>query len=185
MERYKYPVVVVGNESVGKTSIVMRFCRNVFKERYLPTLCSDFYRKRWVVDEKSIEFQIWDIGGQDQYKMDKETYLKRAYVVIVVFAVDDPVSFMDVGRWVDDAKRIGNNPFIIMVANKIDLRGEEDGCVDLDQFHAEITRLRANGGIESSAKTGTNVAELFDMVARACDGKDSFSLPSFFEATRA
>lgn len=189
MEKFKVPVVVIGSESVGKTSIIMRFCNNVFEQAYVPTLGSDYFTKPYIFGEKSIEFHVWDIGGQEQYKHDKEYYLRRAYVVIIVFAVDDPVSYMSLTDWVDDARTLcKNDPAIVLVANKIDLRDEQQGqdgglhgdeCITSDQFCKETASLGCDGAIEASAKNGTGIAEIFEVAARLSDGRGNYEPPRF------
>ncbi len=173
VERFKIPVVVIGDERVGKTSIVMRYCKDAFEDVYLPTLCSDMYLKD-VVDAangKVITLQVWDIGGQEQYKVDKEHYLKKARVIIVVFAVDDVMTFMNLESWVHDARRIaGRDVPVILVGNKTDLRGTIPSCITSDQIAGESRRCQCHASIETSAKLATNVGALFDAVISACNG---------------
>jgi small GTP-binding protein len=180
VQKCRYPIVVIGTESVGKTSIIMRYCKNVFSDVYLPTMCSDLYTKMIINNGLDIDLQIHDIGGQDQYKVDKELYLKRAYAIIIVFSVVDIASFDALERLVDDARKYGNNsPEIIIVANKIDLRRENSAAITASQIENEMRFLDCDASIETSAKNGTNIRDLFSMVVDFCAGRDSFTLPPF------
>lgn len=185
MQRNKYPFVVIGAESVGKTSIIMKYCNNVFRDVYLPTMCSELYTKTITDNERHIdvELQIHDIGGQDQYKMDKEMYIKQAYAVIIVFSVVDIVSFDALESLVNDVHEFGNgNPVIMIVANKIDLRDDHHDhhdAITTDQLENEARYLAADIYLETSAKEGWNINEIFSMAIEECIGRESFSVPRF------
>ena len=60
-------VIVVGNEQVGKTSMITRFAKGVFTDSYKKTLAVDFLEKRMVVSNEEITFLLWDTAGQEEY----------------------------------------------------------------------------------------------------------------------
>jgi small GTP-binding protein len=180
IQKVKYPVVVIGSEMVGKTSIINRYCNNIFEGTYFATLFSDLHIKRLVRNESDIELHVWDIGGQDQYKVDRKIYLPRAYVVIVVFAVDDIMSFASLGDWMAEIKKYcKENPKLILVANKIDLRAGKPGCVETGQIENEARAAGFDAMIETSAKEGTNVTAVFDLVVEMCKNRPSFTPPAY------
>jgi small GTP-binding protein len=182
--KIKYPAVVIGNERVGKTSIITRYCKNVFQDMYYPTLFSDLHIKRLVRWGSDIELDIWDIGGQEQYKIDREKYLPRAYVVIVTFAVDDVLSYMSLGNWMEEIKKYcQRDAKTILVANKIDLRRSDPACISSIQIENEAREHGFDAIIETSALDGTNIVALFDAVVDLCKGRESRVMPTFV-ATR-
>ena len=178
--KVKYPVVVIGSERVGKTSIISRYCKNVFETTYFATLFSDLHIKRFVRDNVDVELDIWDIGGQEQYKVDRKIYLPRAYVVIIVFAVDDVLSFMSLNEWMREIKEFCKaDPKIILVANKIDLRDTDPNCIVAEQIEHEARSVGFDAVIETSALAGTNITSLFDLVAGMCKDRPTFVPPAF------
>jgi len=178
--KVKYPVVVIGSERVGKTSIINRYCKNVFEETYFATLFSDLHIKRLVRNDIDVTLDIWDIGGQEQYKIDRKIYLPRAYVVIVVFAVDDVLSFMSLNEWMKEIKEFCKaRPRMILVANKIDLRCTDPNCIVTGQIENEASNIGFDTVIETSALSGMNVAGLFDIVVEMCKDRPTFVQPSF------
>jgi predicted GTPase len=110
--------------------------------------------------------------------------LERAHVVIVVFDVSDVISFMSLGEWMDDIKKIGRSrPSTIVVANKIDLRSSIEHCITGDQFESEAGSIGFDRWIEASAKTGEHVASIFDATIDLCSGKPAY-VPAGFAPSR-
>ena len=180
IQKVKYPVVVIGSEMVGKTSIINRYCKNVFEDTYFATLFSDLHIKRLVRNGSDMELHVWDIGGQDQYKVDRKIYLPRAYVVIVVFAVNDILSFTSLEDWMAEVKKYcKENPKLILVANKTDLRCNNPNCVATAQIENEARIAGFDAVIETSAKEGTNVTAVFDLVVEMCKDRPSFTPPVY------
>lgn len=56
--------LVVGDSGVGKTSILMRYCEDVFHTDLLSTVGVDFKIKRTKVDGREVCLNIWDTAGQ-------------------------------------------------------------------------------------------------------------------------
>ena len=180
MDKFIIPVVIIGSQSVGKTSIALRFCKNVFDEKYTATLGSDFFTKDSVVDGRLITFHVWDIGGQKQYDRERQNYLRFPYIVIVVFSIDDVASFVELDNWIDDVRSIAkNNPAIILVANKIDLRVAKTGCITSEQLRSRAEELNCDYAIETSAKDGTGIIEIFETAGRAAANRTSFEMQPF------
>ena len=60
----QYKVVVLGNGTVGKTSVIMRFCEDYFARSYKQTIGVDFFVKRLEMPgDVTVALQVWDIGG--------------------------------------------------------------------------------------------------------------------------
>ena len=71
---FKY--VIVGNSSVGKSCLLLRFADDQFSENYMTTIGVDFRFKTLAVDQKSIKLQIWDTAGQERFRTITNTYYK-------------------------------------------------------------------------------------------------------------
>lgn len=86
-ESLQYKVVVLGNGTVGKTSLIMRFCEDHFGRSYKQTIGVDFFVKRLELPNNlNVALQIWDIGGQSVFSKMISTYIFEANAV--VFAYD-------------------------------------------------------------------------------------------------
>ena len=60
-------IVVIGDEGVGKTSLILRYVKNRFTEDYKPTLGADFAIKEFKLNGTNIKIYLWDIGGTKRY----------------------------------------------------------------------------------------------------------------------
>lgn len=118
----KYKIVFLGDQSVGKTSLILRFTQDTFDGNYQATIGIDFLSKTMYVDDKMVRLQLWDTAGQERFRSLIPSYIKDSSVAVVVYDITNKPSFTNVTKWIDDAKSIrGNDLMIIMVANKIDM----------------------------------------------------------------
>ena len=117
-----FKVVFIGDSAVGKTSIVMRFYRNVFHEESDSTVGSNYVTKTILVDNKEITMNIWDTAGQERFRAIVPMYTRGSHAAVVVFNIHDEDSFRNLDKWIDLINR--NESFnckIYIAANKIDL----------------------------------------------------------------
>ncbi|MEM3585792.1 MAG: Rab family GTPase [Candidatus Jordarchaeaceae archaeon] len=167
-EEYMHKIVLVGDENVGKTSIIIRYTEKRFVESYRPTLGVDFAVK--VVElkgndnkKKSIKLACWDLGGQEQYRTLRRFYLSGARGCIIVFDVTNPTSFEHVVNWHDDVVKICGNVPCFLVGNKIDLKNERRVSRSVG---SELASKLGLSFFETSAKTGESVDDLFEIMAK-------------------
>ncbi|KAB1255390.1 Ras-related protein Rab-36 [Camelus dromedarius] len=168
-------VVVVGDLYVGKTSLIRRFCRNVFDRNYKATIGVDFEIERFEVAGIPYSLQIWDTAGQEKFKCIASAYYRGAQVIITTFDLTD-LQTLDhtrqvwdswpLGQWLEDALQ-ENEPgtcFLFLVGTKKDLLSGA-AC---EQAEVEAVRLANEMEAEYwsvSAKTGENVKAFFSRVA--------------------
>ena len=75
-EHFQYKIVVVGDGTVGKTSLIMRFCQDYFAKSYKQTIGVDFFTKKITLPNNTlVTLQIWDIGGQSIFSKMVSTYI--------------------------------------------------------------------------------------------------------------
>ena len=79
----KYKVVFLGDQSVGKTSIILRFMHDTFDPQYQATIGIDFLSKTMVVDDKMVRLQLWDTAGQERFKSLIPSYIQDSSFAIV------------------------------------------------------------------------------------------------------
>ena len=92
-------VVLVGDNHVGKTSLMERVCDDKLSENYRTTLGIDFKNKNFPIDGKKIKLQILDTVGQERFRNIASTYYRLAAGIILVYDVSDEFSFNNIEFW--------------------------------------------------------------------------------------
>ncbi|CAI7717926.1 ras-related protein Rab-5C, putative [Plasmodium vivax] len=153
-----------GDTSVGKSCIVVRFAKNEFYEYQESTIGAAFMTQLIDIGECTIKFEIWDTAGQERYRSLAPMYYRGASAAVIVYDITNKKSFEGAKGWIHELKSVHSNDIIIALAgNKKDL--EKNRVVD-----RELAESFANSNnilfIETSAKTGQNVNELFLRIAK-------------------
>lgn len=159
----KVKVVTVGDISVGKSSLAMRFTKGIFEDQYKPTVGAVFVFRTVNYGRRRVLFQIWDTAGQERFKSLVPMYLRDAKFVLLVYDITDMKSFEAVPYWLNYVTKYAPADIqIALVANKIDLNHMQSVDSQVAQQFAQ-----ENGAIfeEVSAKKGTNVENLFTRLA--------------------
>lgn len=152
---------MVGVFAVGKTSLVQRFVKSIFSDRYLTTVGVKIDKKTLSVGSEVVDLMLWDIQGEDEFQRLQVSYLKGSSGYFLVadgtrgWTFDKALTLKDK---VEQA--VGNIPFILLL-NKADL---------LESWEVENSKLSAliDSGwsiINTSAKTGQGVEEAFSALA--------------------
>ena len=157
-------IILLGNVSVGKTSIVGRYINNSFSENYKTTIQAEQSTK--IInedDDTSIRLNIWDTAGQEKFRAITRQYYNDALGAVIAFDLTDKKSFNDVKSWISDLKNHGADDTVIMVlGNKSDLSGERFVT------HEEIKEAFGNNYnyYDVSAKNGNNISLAFDKLKK-------------------
>ena len=121
-EKLKFKIVFLGNQSVGKTSMIHRFIYDSFDDNYQATIGIDFMSQKVYVEDKIIVLNLWDTAGQERFKSLIPSYIKDSAVAIVCFDVTNRESFNSVGKWIEDARALRDDDVMLILAgNKADL----------------------------------------------------------------
>jgi len=157
MTTSRYKVVFVGDMSVGKTSIVLRFIGNKFTDIYNLTVGVDFFTKTIVYKGKSIKLQIWDSAGQEKYKALIPSYVRGASIIFLVYDVTRKETFLNIKSWLDFIRNIKfENSIIVLCGNKIDV--DKQVSYEEGENFAKKENLMF---FEVSAKTLNNLNNMF------------------------
>jgi small GTP-binding protein len=149
---------------VGKTSLVGRFVNNSFNEAVETTVGAAFSTQSIKApgNGRLVKYEIWDTAGQERFKSLAPMYYRNASAAIVVFDLTSETSFIRAQDWVKQLA-LSNNPNIViaLAANKSDIPSNQR------QVKMEDVKNFAQGliCIETSAKTGSNVTKLFELIA--------------------
>jgi len=159
-----FKLVLLGESAVGKSSLVLRFVRQEFYEYQESTIGAAFLTQTVTVNDQPIKFEIWDTAGQERYRSLAPMYYRGAAAAIVVYDITNAESFQRAKQWVKELQRQGDANIVIALAgNKAD-RGDAR-AVDV----SEAKQYAEEGSIiflETSAKSGLNVNEIFLQIAR-------------------
>lgn len=116
----KYSLVVLGDGSVGKSSIILRYQRNLFYTNWDPTI-EDAYRKTVDIDGITCSLEILDTAGQEQFNALRHQWIEGKDGYLFVYSMDNPESIKKILDYYDYYKSLGNNNPVIILGNKIDL----------------------------------------------------------------
>lgn len=162
-------LVVVGDGACGKTCLLIVFSKDEFPEVYVPTVF-ETYVADIEVDNKQVQLALWDTAGQEDYDRLRPLSYPDTDVILMCFSVDSPDSLENIPeKWVPEVKHFCPNVPIILVANKKDLRHDEDlkRPVKSEDGRAMATRIGAYDYLECSAKTKEGIWEVFETATRA------------------
>ena len=166
----KFKIVFLGDQSVGKTSIINRFIYDTFEDVYQATIGIDFLSKPVYVDDKTIRLQLWDTAGQERFKSLIPSYVKDSSVAVICYDITNSDTFNSVKTWVENARSMRGEEVVLFIAgNKSDLAEQRQVTEDEGEKLAE--ELGA-AFFETSAKSGENVKTLFDDLAKKLIGND-------------
>ena len=90
---YLFKLLLIGNSSVGKSSLLFRFVENVWDDSFVPTIGVDFKLKTLEVNGKKVKLQIWDTAGQERFKNITASYYRGGNGVLVVYDITERESF--------------------------------------------------------------------------------------------
>ncbi len=162
-----YKICVVGNGGVGKTSMVLRYCENSFKESYLMTIGSNFSTKTVEMADHpqlQVKLQIWDLAGQKHFSFVRPPFYRGATGIIYVFDLTRRSSFADLLEWREEVEKvIGQKPCLV-VGNKLDLAKLGQREIAEQDGEAVKFEMHAMKYFETSAKKGDSVGEIFKVL---------------------
>ncbi|CAG9311531.1 unnamed protein product [Blepharisma stoltei] len=155
-------ILTLGDASVGKTSILLRFSEDEFPKTTMPTIGIEYKTKYAEISGRAIKLQVWDTAGQERYHRTlASTFYRRANGIVLVFDLTDKTSLEHVESWMKQIRaKADPKVAIILVGNKMDL-------IDQNEF-PEGKSLADSYGIPFimvSAKTGKNVVEAFNTLS--------------------
>merc|ERR1711972_896633 len=159
-----FKLVLLGDASVGKSSVLMRFLQNKFSEGIETTVGAAFSTKTIESGNRQVKFEIWDTAGQERFRSLAPMYYRGASSAVVVYDQTSPVTFERAQEWVKQVMQTSSNPNIViaLAANKMDLADQRQVPLEKAEAFAEQEGLLLS---ETSAKTGKNVAQLFETIA--------------------
>lgn len=159
----EFKVVLLGNPSVGKTSIVNRYLSQKFSNEYQVTIGSTFQQKLVTLPSGgTVKLDIWDTGGQERFRALLPLYYRDASAALIVFDLTDIETFEQCKFWVSEVQREQPTCKITLVGNKVDRADAlqvEEGAAKAYAHQCQMTY------VQTSAKSGMGIDALFETVA--------------------
>lgn len=157
-------ICLIGDFSVGKTSLIRRFIEDKFSDRYLTTIGVKVSRKSVVVKSSQVNLLVWDIEGQTKQKSISTTYLQGARGAIIVGDLTRNETLKHLPNHLKLFSEVNPQGKTIVALNKSDLITAEklNKLVELYNFNQYEQVLDT---YTTSAKTGQYVNTMFDELA--------------------
>lgn len=157
--------VLVGDSKVGKSSILSRYMYNTFFLNSMSTIGVDFGAKKINIkygrDDYNIKLNIWDTTGDKLYRSIVESYYMNASYILLVFDINNRISFNSVMRLYDDTKDNNNKTTFILVGNKTDVSGYNQLS---EKQISSVAKKENISYLLISAKEDNNIHSLFKHV---------------------
>jgi small GTP-binding protein len=123
---FKLKITLIGNSSVGKTSLIYQYMNNSFNEIKIATIGCDKFSSTITINNKEIALSIWDTAGQERFRSLSQMFIKNSDICMLVYDITNELSFNDLkDYWLNLVKENLSNIIIGVIANKSDLYPEE------------------------------------------------------------
>ncbi|GET85458.1 small GTP binding protein rab6-like protein [Leishmania tarentolae] len=101
----KHKLVLLGDQSVGKTSIITRFMYDTFDQQYQPTIGIDFFSKTvHLEDDREVRLHLWDTAGQERFHSLIPSYIRNSAATVVVYDIGSRPTFFRAFKWIDEVR---------------------------------------------------------------------------------
>ncbi|GAM17290.1 hypothetical protein SAMD00019534_004650 [Acytostelium subglobosum LB1] len=158
-----YKLLMIGDSSVGKTSLLLRFSDGTFQETSVNMTSVDNKTKNITIDGKTIALQIWDTAGQERFRTITSSFYRGAHGILVVYDMTDQSTFNNVKLWMQEIQRYGVvGVSKMLIGNKFDLDDRKIVSTTSAKEYADSLGIPF---LEASAKTGFNVDQIFSTIA--------------------
>jgi small GTP-binding protein len=155
-------LIVLGNQFVGKTSLIKRITNDNFREFYMATIGVDY--DKIVIEHKNAEHELilWDTSGQDKFNFLLNSYFPSVNGALILCDVSNYKSFLQAKIWIDEFRIRKDNEHIpiLFIANKIDIKNRLVRSEEIKKLESEKNVKT----IEISLKTNENVNNIFPLL---------------------
>jgi Ras-related protein Rab-39B len=171
---YQYRIILIGDSTVGKSSLLRYFTEGRHAEISDPTVGVDFYAR--MIEVKPglrVKLQLWDTAGQEKFKSITRSYYRNSVGVIVVYDITNRKTFDHVTEWLTEAEANVSGPdpshcVFQLIGHKADRDKEREVLYEEGEYFAKYHKCKF---IETSAYSGDNVNEAFYMIAREINAR--------------
>ncbi|MFX1478496.1 MAG: Rab family GTPase [Promethearchaeota archaeon] len=169
---YTFKVIMLGDASVGKNSLILRYAKGFFMEDLKLTIGVDFYSKTIFFNDKKIKLRIWNFGGEERFRFLLSQYSKNADGAFFLYDITNPQSIAHLLDWVQLVRENLEDIPIMLVGNKVDL--EEFRAVSREEGILAAKKYKLASFVEISVKTGKNVENAFNVMTEIMLERERF-----------
>ena len=161
MNEIELKIILVGDSSVGKTSLLLRYTDDNFPDKHISSVGVEFRKKTYEYGDFKIKLQIWDTAGQERFHSITKGYFQNADGILFVYDISEYKSFEGIKNWLSESEESGNNFKKLILGNKCDLKHKINvKKEDVDKF-CEENNIE---WLEVSAKENKNIKEAFHKI---------------------
>ena len=162
MNEIDLKILLVGDTSVGKTSILSKYIDDIFEENQISTVGVEYKVKSLIINGRKINLRIWDSSGQERFRSITQSFFRNAEGILYIFDLTEKKTFEGVKQWLIDSESYNLNIKKILVGNKVDL--VEKRKVEKEIIDNFVKKIQLKY-YEMSAKDGTNIDNVFRELA--------------------
>lgn len=161
MNSKKLKTCIVGDSSIGKTTIIVRIIEGNFKQGITGTVGVDYKLQKRKIKGEENEIEIWDTTGQDRFRSIAKNFFRNSDGIFLCFSMIDDKSVESLQFWLKELRdNLEPEVPIILLGNKSDVKAELSASAEAS--------LKQLFGIEEfkfykvSAKSGVNIKEAYE-----------------------
>ncbi len=167
-KKIKIKVTVIGDGSVGKTSLIQKFTQGTFQTDYIKTIGAQLTKYKTEINGYRIELIFWDIAGQDDFHFLRPSFYRASKAAIIVYSLEEndlgQRSFEHITKWYEDVKQFCGEIPVVLFANKVDLINEQS--LDKTKIQNLVKEHNFLGYYITSAKTGQGLDDAFEALSK-------------------
>ena len=182
---YKSQFIIVGDSTVGKTSIIKKYFEETYSGGYLATVGVDFFTKDVDIGKKKVRIKVWDTAGQERFKSLTNSFFKNAQGILLVYDVNNKESFYSLKQWIESIiEQLGevntSKVKLIILGNKCDLENKVTKKVAID--FCDENKIKH---FETSARNGSGIEEAFNyLILETLTSKPDFRMSELKDDNR-
>lgn len=167
-QKQAFKLCIFGAGGVGKTTLIKRFMTKIFEKDMKMTIGADFSVKSITINGRTITLRIWDFAGEERFRVLLPAFAKGANGGIFMYDITRYSTIKDIKDWLSIfeyfvSEQLINIP-VVMVGGKLDLK---DRRSVVSEEAMELSRTYGlKGYFECSSKTGDNVEDIFEFIAK-------------------
>ena len=169
----KCQLLIIGDSTVGKTSILSRYSNGTFNSSYLATVGLDNFTKDEIINKKTVRIKMWDTAGQERYKSLTKGFFRNAQGIMIVYDVTNSETFENLKYWINSIKTYMDSEIekipVIIIGNKIDAEEREIKYEEAELFCKDHNYPY----FETSAKTGKNINDTINFLVNEVINRNS------------
>ena len=171
-------IIVIGDQSVGKSCLILRYTEEIFDQNTMSTIGIAFRKKIVNIDNRETKVTIFDTAGHERFRQITKYFYHGCKGIIIVYDVNVKTTFESVSKWIESLSKIENEVEVLIIGNKIDLERN----VTLEELK-NVALENKTLYMETSAMTGENVNKAFEVILKRINEKKLLKMSKTIEST--